>query len=191
VRLHSILHGSRANGPNLRSVVWVQGCVGIGCAGCVNPATHDPNGGTEISPNELAHQLIRYAAPGTEGLTLSGGEPLQCKELLSFIQSVKFCAPDWSVGIFTGYTREELGGYSDLGARWNRIRATLDFAVVGRYDRTQPCNKPLVSSANQELVLLSDRYSLTDFGPQTEEVHIGPDGLFVITGFPVKSSFDS
>ena len=188
MRLHSILHGSRANGPNLRSVVWVQGCVGIGCAGCVNPATHDPNGGTEIDLDDLVQELLYKSVPGTEGLTLSGGEPLQQSwDVLDLIGEIKTLKPDWSIGMFTGYARSEL---CDIPI-WTAIRATLDFAVFGRYDRTKPCNLPLTSSWNQELVLLSNRYSLTDFGPQTEEVHIGPDGLFVITGFPVKSSFDS
>ena len=179
MRLHSILHGSRANGPNLRSVVWVQGCVGLECLGCVNPATHDPNGGMEIDPEDLAYQIIRDSVPGTEGLTLSGGEPLQCDELLDFIGRVKFLEPDWTVGLFTGYARAELCKIT----AWTAIRATLDFAVLGRYDRTKPCNKPLVSSANQELVLLSSRYTLNDFPAQSEEVFVGPDGLCQITGF--------
>ena len=180
MRVHSLLHGSRANGPNLRSVVWVQGCVGLECLGCVNPATHDPNGGMEIDPEDLAYQIIRDSVPGTEGLTLSGGEPLQCDELLDFIGRVKFLEPDWTVGLFTGYARAELCKIT----AWTAIRATLDFAVLGRYDRSQPCPLPLTSSWNQELVLLSPRYTLNDFPAQSEEVFIGPDGLCQITGFP-------
>ncbi len=41
LRLHAFLPRSRANGPGWRSVVWVQGC-SLGCAGCFNPQTHDP-----------------------------------------------------------------------------------------------------------------------------------------------------
>jgi anaerobic ribonucleoside-triphosphate reductase activating protein len=160
-------------------VVWVQGC-SLGCKGCVNPETWDADGGYEVHPNVIACRIIRNAAPNTEGLTISGGEPLQQGiELLYMIQEIKRLRPAWSVGLFSGYTESELRRIP----RWTAIRATLDFAVLGRYDRTQACSKPLVSSANQELVLLSSRYTLNDFPAQSEEVFVGPDGLCQITGF--------
>ena len=180
MRVHSILHGSRANGPNLRSVVWLQGCVGIECPGCINPQTHPVDGGTEIDLYDLAQKVVDDAPEGTEGVSLSGGEPLQQQwDVLDFIREIKAWHPEWTVGLFTGYNRSEL---CKIPA-WTSIRATLDFAVLGRYDRTKPCNKPLVSSANQELVLLSSRYTLNDFPAQSEEVFVGPDGLCQITGF--------
>ena len=180
MRVHSLLHGSRANGPGLRSVLWVQGCVGLECSGCVNPGTHDPNGGTEIDLYDLAQKLADDAPEGTEGITLSGGEPLQQSwDVLDFIREIKAWHPEWTVGLFTGYSRAEL---CKIPA-WLAIRATLDFAVFGRYDRTKPCPLPLTSSWNQELVLLSPRYTLNDFPAQSEEVFVGPDGLCQITGF--------
>jgi hypothetical protein len=95
------------------------------------------------------------------------------------MRDIRRICPSWSFGLFTGYARAEL---CKIPA-WAAIRATLDFAVMGRYDRTQTCNKPLVSSWNQELVLLSPRYTLNDFPAQSEEVFVGPDGLCQITGF--------
>jgi hypothetical protein len=103
----------------------------------------------------------------------------QAIELRRMIREVKRLRPLWSIGLFSGYYESELQG----NALWPTIRATLDFAVFGRYDRSQACNKPLVSSANQELVLLSSRYTLNDFPAQSEEVFVGPDGLCQITGF--------
>lgn len=180
MKIHSLLHGSRANGPNLRSVVWVQGCGMVPkCPGCVNPDTWDFGGGTEVDPDVLARKIVQDAPLRTDGLSVSGGEPLQCDELLDFIERVKFLEPDWTVGLFTGYRRSEL---CTIPA-WTKIRATLDFAVLGRYDRAKPCPLPLTSSWNQELVLLSSRYTLNDFPAQSEEVFVGPDGLCQITGF--------
>ena len=180
MRIHATLHGSRANGPGLRSVCWVRGC-SLHCPGCINPETWDRDGGFEIDWAELADDIVENSVLGTEGVTISGGEPLdQPASLYGLLSELRYMRPKWSVGIFSGYTQAEAAEIPE----WPLIRATLDFAVLGRYDRTQPCNKPLVSSANQELVLLSPRYTLKDFPAQSEEVFIGPDGLCQITGYP-------
>ena len=73
--MHHFLAGSRANGPGRRAVIWVQGC-SLGCSGCYNPATHDTKSGEWI---EVANLLGRIKALNQEieGITLSGGEPLQ------------------------------------------------------------------------------------------------------------------
>ena len=44
--IHSFQSMGAVDGPGLRFVVFTQGCP-HGCAGCHNPETHDPNGGTE------------------------------------------------------------------------------------------------------------------------------------------------
>ena len=179
MRIHSTLFGSRANGPGLRSVIWTQGCW-LACKGCINPDTHSETGGYEVNPRIIAQRLVRDSVPNTEGLTVSGGEPMQqAIELRRMIREVKRLRPLWSIGLFSGYYESELQG----NALWPTIRATLDFAVLGRYDRTKPCPLPLTSSWNQELVLLSSRYTLNDFPAQSEEVFVGPDGFCQITGF--------
>ena len=68
------------------------------------------------------------------------------------------------------------------------MRAYLDFAVMGRYDRTQPGTAPLRTSRNQKLVLFSRRYEEHDFREQIIEVAIAGDGKAVMTGFPTLGS---
>ena len=68
---------------------------------------------------------------------------------------------------------------------WRTVREFLDFAVMGRYDQTQPAMEPLRTSQNQRLVLLSSRYQEGDFGPQLVEISIEESGKSVLTGFPV------
>jgi hypothetical protein len=69
--------------------------------------------------------------------------------------------------------------------RCRRIRGCLDFAVLGRYNRLQQSDRPLVTSRNQELSLFSDRHVMDDFSDQSVEVIIGADGWAQITGFPI------
>ena len=68
---------------------------------------------------------------------------------------------------------------------WWTVQGLLDFAVMGRYDRTQPTMEPLRTSVNQRLVLFSSRYQESDFGPQVIEISIAESGKSVLTGFPV------
>jgi anaerobic ribonucleoside-triphosphate reductase activating protein len=63
------------------------------------------------------------------------------------------------------------------------VLAHVDVLVAGRYIRTQPRGAGLRGSANQEILLLSDRYSLADV-EQTPpaEILIDAEGNVVISG---------
>ena len=193
MKISSILYGTKANGPGLRACVWVQGC-SILCPGCINPHTHSFDGGQKADPDDLAKHIIEYAHPGVDGVTLSGGEPMsQAISVYSLICSIHAYRPNWSVGLFSGYTLTELiTGQYDLreplhldtpGIRsllWtDQIKPHLDWSVTGRYDRSRP-PKGFCSSANQHL-LIYRRYQYEDFEP-LKEVLIGEDGLTQITG---------
>ena len=69
-------------------------------------------------------------------------------------------------------------------ALWRSIRSQLDFAVMGRFNRSQPSQAPMRTSANQVLRQFSGRYSESDFGEQTVEITIAASGLTRTTGFP-------
>jgi anaerobic ribonucleoside-triphosphate reductase activating protein len=74
--LHAFIPASRANGPGLRAVVFFQGCT-LACRGCFNPETHS-FAGTEVTVDAVAEQVIRTREEhGVEGVTFSGGEPMQ------------------------------------------------------------------------------------------------------------------
>jgi anaerobic ribonucleoside-triphosphate reductase activating protein len=130
------------------------------------------------------------------GLTVSGGEPLeQAPHLVQLLELVREQPWDLSIALFSGYSETELdrGNYLCFPLTWRtlkrglwrRIRRTLDFAVLGRYNRLAPSRDPLITSGNQRLRLYSERYSHADFGPQQVEVTIDGNGFTQITGFPV------
>ena len=74
--LHAFIPASRANGPGLRAVVFFQGCT-LACRGCFSPDTHLFTG-TEISAPAPAERVVRaYNEYKLEGVTFSGGEPMQ------------------------------------------------------------------------------------------------------------------
>jgi anaerobic ribonucleoside-triphosphate reductase activating protein len=179
--LHAIITHSRVNGPGVRSVVYFQGC-DLGCIGCWNPGTH-ASAGTEQSSEDVAAQVLGVG--GIDGVTFSGGEPMQqAPALAALISILKARSPSLSIGMYSGYTEREL----DASAFWPDVRQNLDFAVLGRFVAAKPSSLPLRTSANQILRLFSGRYCEEDFQPQECEVQITQDGLVQITGFPLAGS---
>ena len=176
-------------------MVYFQGC-SLQCAGCWNPDTHKFQG-IEVTVLEVAQRFEEASRlERLQGVTFSGGEPMQQAEaLVELMREIRKAAPAVSFGMFTGYTESELaaGRYvTRLRATveqkrelWRTVRELLDFAVMGRYDQTQPSIAPLRTSRNQRLVLFSSRYREGDFGPQLVEISIEESGKFVLTGFPV------
>ena len=193
--LHAMTAASRANGPGLRAVVWFQGC-SLGCENCFNVSTHRFEG-QHIPPSEVAEAILQANAPEPiDGVTFSGGEPIQqADDLLELIEELRRRDRRLSYGLFSGYTERELasGRYFCVSPQtieerrdlWYRIRQHLDFAVMGRYNQRQPASAPLCSSGNQRLRLLSGRYEMRDFAPLQMEITISDGGLAQLTGFPI------
>jgi anaerobic ribonucleoside-triphosphate reductase activating protein len=195
LRIHSKIESSMVNGPGRRAVIWVQGC-SLACPGCWNPDTHSAHGGRDFELAEILEWIQPlWSASAISGLTVSGGEPLeQAAALETLVTELRKEIPGLSVGLFSGYTERELArGHfksGDLRATqraksWQNIRTCLDFAVLGRFNKGLPSSLPLVSSSNQELVLISSRYTIEEFGDQSVEITIDANGLTQITGFPV------
>ncbi|TMQ12393.1 MAG: radical SAM protein [Deltaproteobacteria bacterium] len=179
-RIHAFEPRSRANGPGARFVVWFQGCT-LGCPGCFNPTTHDAAAGRSIALDELIGELGRVH--GIEGLSLSGGEPLQqpgaARALLDAARALGL-----STLAFSGYTVEEirdLPGGPDVLAR-------LDVLIDGRYVAGERLATGLRGSANQRIQLLTGRYTRADVeATPVAEIRIAPTGDVILTGVdPLK-----
>jgi len=179
-RIHAIEERSRANGPGARFVVWLQGCT-LGCAGCFNPQTHAPDAGTEMAIADLAARMAQ--ARGIEGLTLSGGEPLQQAEAAAALCDAAR-ALGWSTLAFSGYAISEIRALPGGPAVLDR----LDVLVDGRYVAGQRLATGLRGSANQTVHLLTARYSLVDVeSTPVAEIRINKRGEAVLTGVdPLK-----
>lgn len=76
--LHSFTTGSAVDGPGIRLVAWLAGCM-FRCRFCHNPDTWTMTNGLPV-PFDRAVEELRTYAHGLKvmggGLTLSGGEPL-------------------------------------------------------------------------------------------------------------------
>lgn len=172
-RLHATTVGSRANGPGRRFVVWFQGCT-LGCAGCFNPTTHAAAG--ELT--DLSATIAAFAAATVDGLTLSGGEPMQqAPAALELLLAARRLGR--STLMFSGYTLDELRTQA-LGPA---VLAHLDVLIDGRYRADARLGADLRGSANQRILRLTDRHSEAELAATPEaEITIGRDGSLELTG---------
>jgi len=181
---------SRANGPGLRAVVWVQGCT-IGCAGCYSSATHPHAAASLIRPAEISEWIL--SIPNIEGITFSGGEPFeQAAAVLETIRAVKQeKGPNFSVFVFTGFELEVLQRSEDDNVL--TLLEYIDILSAGPYDYKLRDQKLLWrGSRNQLLHFLTQRYSSANiddwiFQTPVEEITLTSD-LINFTGFVGQKS---
>lgn len=185
MNVHRVMESSTANGPGKRAVIWTQGC-SLHCVGCFNPDTHQRDVGLEWSTLDLVFWVVSMKMRhGLDGVTISGGEPLQQSgQLLAFLEELHKAWPRASVGIFTGYTWKE----AEANAEWSKISAHLNFAVMGRYARKlKTKGSHLIGSANQKMYVINEHlYGTPKFNSPSVEVQVGKHGGMEITGFPVS-----
>ena len=104
MRIANYIHDSIVDGEGLRFTLFVQGC-SHRCKGCHNPQTHDPNGGREVTEQEIIAEML--SNPLLDGLTLSGGEPFDQDSSCAIIAKAAKDA-GLNVWAYTGYTLEQL-----------------------------------------------------------------------------------
>lgn len=179
----AITPATRALGPGLRSVLWVQGC-SFRCPGCL---------AEDWIPQREAHRMTVAAAaarlcadPDVRGITFSGGEPMdQAGALAELITRVRRNR-DVDLICFTGY-------------RWERLRkrppnpgvaallAEVDVLIDGLYVRALNDGVGLRGSSNQRVHHLSGRLrgGGYDFAgrPRSTELQQS-DGELLLVGVP-------
>ena len=104
MRIADFVQDSIVDGPGFRFTLFTQGCPHH-CEGCHNPQTHDPDGGKEVSVDEIIR--IMLSNPLTDGLTLSGGDPFfQPEDCAAVARAAK--AHGLNVWTYSGWTFEQL-----------------------------------------------------------------------------------
>lgn len=104
-----IKYNDIANGPGVRTSIFVSGCTHH-CKGCFNEIAWSFDYGTPFT-EETINTIIESLKPGyIAGLTLLGGEPLEPsnqKGLLPLLRQVKQIYPQKDIWCFTGYLFDE------------------------------------------------------------------------------------
>jgi anaerobic ribonucleoside-triphosphate reductase activating protein len=152
VNVAAICARTRALGPGLRAVVWVQGCP-FNCAGCIAPDWIPQVRARELPPEELAAELL--ADPDVTGLTFSGGEPMAQAAGLAHVIREARRQRDLTLICFTGYRLNELRAMPDAGIAG--LLAQADVLIDGRYVAARNDDRGLRGSSNQRIHHLTGR----------------------------------
>ncbi|MEO3788420.1 4Fe-4S single cluster domain-containing protein [Actinocorallia sp. B10E7] len=188
--LSRVLYPVLALGPGRRLGVWFQGCT-LACPGCMSVDTWPSGAGFTSSVEEVTRLWRKAVRAGANGLTISGGEPLQQAEgLAELLASVRAVAAGHPVDVlvYTGYEEDELDT-----ARRNAL-AGADAVVTGRYRAGEPTALIWRGSANQRLTPMTelgrDRYTpFLRHVPERPPLQVERDGEQVwLIGVPRKGT---
>lgn len=134
-----------ANGPGVRTVLWVSGC-SHHCKDCHNPNTWDYDSGMEFDRSARQYLFECLSKSYIQGLTFSGGDPLYFKNregVISLISEVRDKFPQKDIWLYTGYTWEEI----------NNLDLDVDVIVDGPFINYQKDISLLFrGSRNQRLI---------------------------------------
>lgn len=136
-------------GPGQRLGIWFQGC-SIRCPGCISRDTWQTDTVHELQVTDLLTRIAPWAEKA-DGLTISGGEPLDQPDALRALLLGWRAMSQRSVLLFTGY---------DFGAAspWlTRNPGLVDGVVAGPYDASAGDRLALRGSDNQTLHVLTSR----------------------------------
>lgn len=144
-----------ANGPGIRTVLWVAGCHHK-CKGCHNPETWDPDQGKEFTWHTIETILDTLKSKYISGVTISGGDPLYLhnrSDVRSLIREIKKKYPEKTIWLYTGYTIEEIFDLSHIGYNLIDILDNIDVLVEGRYiEELRDITLPYCGSTNQRVI---------------------------------------
>jgi anaerobic ribonucleoside-triphosphate reductase activating protein len=171
---------TRANGPGVRLGIWVQGC-SRNCPGCINPETHDISQGEELYTYEIL-SIILANEKNIEGISISGGEPLdQSEELLELLLQIRN-KTELPVILWTGYPRNGLEQIISV----EKLSKLVDLMIIGPY--IEEFHEPigLKGSSNQEYIFFSKKYNEQDLleVPSAEVIFVG--GEMQISGIDTE-----
>lgn len=121
----TIYKTSLADGLGWRTVLFVSGC-DHHCKGCHNRESWDKKAGTPFT--EKTKEVLFDLCKQTDGLTLSGGDPLfnaNRDEITDLCKEFKEVFPDKTIWLYTGYKYEEV---KDL-----EVMKYVDVVVDGQF----------------------------------------------------------
>lgn len=152
---HKIEKSSIANGTGIRVVLWCSGCR-LHCKGCHNPQTWDLNSGKLF--DELAKKEVLQALNHSyiQGITLSGGHPLEPENLnviWDLIKTIRESLPDKDIWLYTGYTLNMSNFDTNNTTLINKVIQNCDVIVDGAYvEELRDISLPYCGSKNQRII---------------------------------------
>lgn len=133
IRIAGIVRESIVDGPDLRFVVFTQGCPHK-CEGCHNPETHDFSGGFATTTAKIWAEIEKN--PMIKGVTFSGGEPFcQAEALAELGRAAK--ENGLHVMTYSGFTFDALLKKADEDRGVRELLTVTNYLVDGPFVLSQ------------------------------------------------------
>jgi anaerobic ribonucleoside-triphosphate reductase activating protein len=189
LNIAAIAPQTRALGPGLRAVIWVQGCP-LNCKGCIAPTWIPYKPANIMTVDDI---LAKIKISEVDGITFSGGEPIEQAEALAELSVRIRQIKDVDLICFTGYQYERLRN-SPPNPGVTKLLAQIDVLIDGPYVQSKNDSIGLRGSSNQRIIYLTERLRkyMLEFQKRNVEVSIA-DGEMSLIGIPtpeIKSAMD-
>ncbi len=137
-----------ANGPGIRTTIFVTGCTHK-CPNCFNEEYQDFNFGNPWTRKETDEVIEDLKLDEVKGLTVLGGEPFQNEvDLLQVLRDIKKEVQK-EIWIFSGYTYEEILKDEDK----KKLLEECDVLVDGRFvEALKDLSLRFRGSSNQRII---------------------------------------
>lgn len=137
-----------ANGPGIRTTIFVTGCTHK-CPNCFNEEYQDFNFGNPWTRKETDEVIEDLKLDEVKGLTVLGGEPFQNEvDLLQVLRDIKKEVQK-DIWIFSGYTYEEILKDQDK----KKLLEECDVLVDGRFvEALKDLSLRFRGSSNQRII---------------------------------------
>lgn len=137
-----------ANGPGIRTTIFVTGCTHK-CHNCFNEEYQDFDFGDPWTQRETDEVIKDLKLDEVRGLTILGGEPFQNEvDLLQVLRDIKKEVQK-DIWIFSGYTYEEILKYEHK----KKLLEECDVLVDGRFvEALKDLSLRFRGSSNQRII---------------------------------------
>jgi anaerobic ribonucleoside-triphosphate reductase activating protein len=153
MNIAEIITCDSANGPGMRTSVFVSGCERH-CEGCFNKVAWDPKYGEAFNELHLEFILKEMEKPYCAGLSVLGGEPLEeynMFDVADLVKTIRMEFPEKTIWLYTGKLFEDLihDGYKTI----NQILHSIDVLVDGPFEEElKDPSLPYRGSSNQRII---------------------------------------
>lgn len=152
-----IKYNNVANGPGVRTSLFVSGC-SHACPGCFNHEAWSSKAGLPFTEDVKKEILNSLSKTYVDGLTLLGGEPFMgynVPELISLCRTVKELYPKKTIWVYSGWTFDEL----ILKEQNVELLKLCDALVDGRWEESLYSPKlRFRGSSNQRIIDLQQTF---------------------------------
>jgi anaerobic ribonucleoside-triphosphate reductase activating protein len=190
VNVASFAAETTALGPGVRAVIWVQGCP-LRCPGCLAPGWIPSIPANLLTPAEI---LAKLELDEIDGLTFSGGEPMEQATGLAELARLARKQKDVNIICFTGYRYERLLG-DPPNPGIHELLKEVDVLIDGPYIQARNDSIGLRGSSNQRIIHLSSRLVNHNLEYQKRKVEVFvDDGHLSYIGIPtpgIQSAIDN